>query len=374
MALAWIGQGGPVTIALSPRMAPALHGTVWNQSRQPQAGLLVRWTHESQLDNLEVTTDTQGQFAIEDVPPGWYVATLPSGAHFERQVRVKVGVRTKPQTRPLDLVVATKTACTGRVTLPDARPAAGARLWIVRSQIRYLDPDHPAEAMLTRADAEGRFVIRGDPDNLLDAHVRAAWGNLRLPPVRVSEARGRTLALQPEATLQLEVLLRGSGRPLPNAIVDFAPEPTPEGAGRTRWSRPLDHEGRLKQTLLPGRWTLKIRSRSLLAPHEETVDLAATPAPRRLLLRVDGGRSLSGRVTNSAGEGVVARITLHHAKNGSIRQTTESDANGDFVLTGLEDDQPCWLRFTCDGEGRAGVGPIASGSTDLAIHLDASLR
>jgi hypothetical protein len=165
-------------------------------------------------------TGASGAFRVDGLSPGAYaVAVEAPGFHPVLRPRVAVpGDALRVVLEPLGRIEG--------IVLEDGRPVAGA-------SVRAASADHGAVAT---SGADGRFALAAPAGSY---RVHAALGDRAAAayPIAVAEgetAPGLALRLGPAATIEGEVVLAASGKPVPGAEVALYPHETGQVAARAR--------------------------------------------------------------------------------------------------------------------------------------------
>ena len=337
-----------------------LVGRVIDEEGRPVAGAGVEAVKTVMLgfpgDALaETAADAEGRFELRAVPPG--KATVLARVEGRLESRALVIELEDGQTREgLELQVESGTSLTGLVRWADGKPAAGALV-----SVRF-DP----EAMMgmaamnmargasgqAKADAEGRFVVRGLGRGpfLVTARIPSPGA-----PEKSHEHSAEQAGVQPDSELELVLVPPTT---LAGRVVDLEGEPIPEfeirasseGAaffmpGRHEKRRFSDEDGRFSIVgLPPGTWLFEARAEGYgpSLPAERVLPLAG--ASGELTLVLEAAARVAGRVLDPAGRPIAgARVTLQTDSEQMIARLagqldlpeTHSDEEGAFSLEGL---------------------------------------
>ncbi len=248
-----------------------------------------------------------GEYKIEGVKPGKYVLSVTHPTRsmpWEGEVEVREG-----ETRfDVDLPIA---VVEGRVTGPDGKPIAGAR---VRAE-RFAEESGQVDQMVSvvmavsgddggafafgngaseteRTDADGRYTLRGVVTGAdLKVHVTGkdlqpgSSAKFRVAPDQT--LRGIDLVLKQGGAVELTVM-RG-GQPVRNAMVNG----THKGAsGDNQQSESTGPGGVARFTgLEPGDWDFSIEDFSNLGP-----DSTQPPPPEHRTVKIEAGQTQKVRV------------------------------------------------------------------------------
>lgn len=333
-----------------------VHGVVVDGQGAPVVAAKVK------IGDHELDTDTQGAFAISDLPPGEVALAVHAKGYASPQDRQPLHVPVDGEA--LRVVLHKSGHVTGRV-LQDGQPVAGAAIDVDWQNCAGLLGPLPPFALpeLARSGPDGRFVIKDlAPGTLqLTAHV-AGQGDS--PAVEVSLGDGEvrrdvvlTLPARPVAQVQAAApeqageasvsgqVLAADGQPVVGAVV-WISGPT---LGMQLMS---DHEGRFHVEGNPEKLRLSTATAVVATaePSRQTPIVPGSP----LLLRLGPGAFVTGRVVDGKGQPVVgALVQVEHAVfpepqlpgMSSYPAMTPTDSDGGFHL-----------------------GPVRSGTYDLVAQ------
>lgn len=325
------------------------------------AGRVVAAETGSPLTNVEVSvaerqaiSDAEGRYVVDDVPEGWHRLSLgpvdgylSDPAFFDPLVRVVPGAA-----EAIDLRVEPGVTISGRVTDPEGKPVAGAKVWLCESHQDMRRVGHWL-GQPTETDETARFslpaVMPGLPVRLLVLHddYADAVGD---PMILVRDRDDVEVHLTEGGRVSGQVV-DGDGRPVAGAEVHFW-ELRPHGhteARRSATSQPTDADGRFTVEHVPPRWCVTqlwndTLHRSL--PAEEPtalriLDGQVIEGVRLVCQQCVGTGVTRGRVTDDAGKPIAeARVVLQGSENcGRQMMFATTGEDGTYEVT----DMPaCW--------------------------------
>ncbi len=246
-------------------------------------------------------TDGRGRYEVKNVRPGTYTVKV---SHKSRMMAAEfeVTLGDRDETLDLDLDIA---ILEGKVTGPDGRPLAGAKVraeraggesstGVVRMVMMSVNGDDESSSVVMGGDeksavtdSEGRFVLRGVQPNV-KLVVRAESRGYRDAKseellVGPNEVRSR-IDLQLTQAGQVEVTARRGGEPLRQGLATAYRE---GGSSDGDAKREVIQEGRaLLRDLEPGRWVVSVRM------FEPGVDRNAAPERSETVV-VEAGKTAS---------------------------------------------------------------------------------
>lgn len=267
------------------------------------------------------TSRMDGEFVIEDVPPGRLRVLVTHPDYVEAQSEL-TELASGGEAR-LELVLSPGASLEGRVVDTLGAPVARARVDVVgtRTSLRKS----------VQSDGAGRFALRALPSDVVVELARP--GNGTSPVLRerltlgVNERRTLELVLPEErGRLSLTVTDAG-GAPLSNAQVTLLSLERDVPLRNTLFS---DVRGKVEQADVRG-LALKV---SVELPGFRPFEMMVDEAPAELTLMLSKGLAVVGRVTHLRGRQAVAgaRITL---TQGSVRREAKSDDYGEYRLSDL---------------------------------------
>jgi protocatechuate 3,4-dioxygenase beta subunit len=400
------GGTGPVKLVV-PRVA-TVAGVVRDASGAPVVGARVNVQDEElagysfDIDfgiHSPVSTDEEGRFRFEDVPPGSVrlIATARGFADFEGP-RLRVGPA--ESISDVELVLAPAGSIVGRAFGRDGRPATNAQVEVRVSNHRF----HRS----VRTDGEGRFTVEDlaadrytlELHQLSQSEVQALSGLGYVTETTAEDAGVHPVTVDVPAGAVVEVTLGGGdaaqvrvhgqvvvdGEPLPGARVSatrvgsagYGSPPTSETDGDGRYSVVLAQ---------PGDYSFRVlfSGGSVRSNHE-------IPSGQEVALDLvfeTGG--ISGRVTDAAGTPVsgfrVGARSMEDVAGGRGTAVTDPEgryrvaplAAGRYAVRGGGARMP-WDEQTGPVHGavvRTGVDVRAGATTegvDLVVHDGASVR
>ena len=138
-----------------------------------------------------------------------------------------------------------------------------------------------------------------------------------------------------------------------------------------------DEEGKFSITkLAPGTWTLTTKSSQFL-PTAQKIELAAEQQVTDLIIVVEPGMTISGRVIDERGVGVAGmKVASQRSKSvGGVdiqRFTTDeaavTDATGNFTLAGLEGSS-AMIRATGPGHTKVTLPNVKTGTSNVELRV-----
>lgn len=300
-------EGQPLRIVLAP--AGPTRGRVTDAEGRPMPDVEVRLAaspppgadrapkraEPAAEDPFTARTDSRGQFVIAEAPAARVDLTARKRSYapsLVRGIRVASGSGADLGT----LVLRPGARIAGRVVDRAGKPVDGAEVHLVESS-RSLDSRGGTPDATTGAD--GRFVLEdlvsGLPLNLLvraPGHLPASVPNVRAPIPKPLVVR-----LDAAAGLQGRVV-SGDGEPVGGARIYFQ-------GGPVERSTASDRDGRFELRDLPtGTATLDAVAQGHLALEGVEVSVPWADPDRELILILERGTVLSGRVTTTAGDPV----------------------------------------------------------------------
>ena len=345
-----------------------LRGRVVDGDDRPVAGVAVVLAPDGAI----ATSDDDGAFAFERLPPGPYAVEARAGARVGGPVRVVLGAATAPVTLRL------YRGAIGEVEVVAAdggAPVAGAEV-----AIHQLSMYPGAGAQRARTDARGvaRFegltlvahdVLAHAPGfapaaDTLDptAHAGGAW-RLRLALDAGATVTGRVVddAGAPVAGATIEVHEGGGDDDSPRQLEpDRLGAAHPVLAQRRGDGARTDAEGRFAVALAAGRWAITATADGHEPAVSPTLVSDGRTAGDGLTLVLGRGRSVRGVVVDAADAPVPgAAIEVRWSFGSRVERRGRADGTGRFELTGLP-------------PGKLAVIALAEGATSSPAHVDLS--
>jgi len=335
--------GQVATVRLTLPRGAVLRGTVADLAGRPVAGARVALASDRlhqgaptdpQLDHAvpsTATTDDDGAFRIEGLPPGPAVLAIEARGHA---TRLLPDLEIPDGTLDLGtLSLAPEALLAGRVSDPDGAPVAGATVTLHR-QIRKGDRAVSDYVLSPPTDGAGRFRLDGlEPGASFDVEVEAegfsAWAvrHVAVPPAEPLE-----VVLSPVASIEGSVV-DGRGQGISGAWVDatIASGTSTGGAGSFQRAR-TDSSGRFRLNgLAAGEATLTVTASEHYLEQPVTVPLATGETVRAVELSMTAGASISGRVLGASLEPLAGARVSGTGSTGF----TDVDGQGRYRLTGL---------------------------------------
>jgi protocatechuate 3,4-dioxygenase beta subunit len=277
-------DGNEVPLTLRAPLQLALRGTI-SEGREALSGASVSLVPKREGEagarrmffgdaGPRARTDGRGRYEIKNVKPGTYTVKV---SHKSRTMPAESEVTLGDRDATLDLVLDIA-ILEGKVTGPDGRPLAGAKVrveragggssvGVVRMVMMSAGGDDESSSVVMGGDetsavtdVEGRYVLRGVQPNVA-LIVRAESKGYREAKseelvVGPNEVRSR-VDLQLAQAGQVEVTVRSGGEPLEQGLVTAYREGgRPDGDAK----REVIQGGRaLLRDLEPGRWVVSAR-------------------------------------------------------------------------------------------------------------------
>lgn len=350
LRIAW--SAGSKGMSLEPLRR--LRGVSLNMAGDPVEGAQVVASGYGATAGPAGLSDEAGRFLVE-VPEPLERRWLVAGAPGYRETRTRLSDLLS-QTAADQLVVELRStrAILGR--LVSARSGSGvpgavalARRWVADrfvGEASTWNLGDPSLLQFVSTDGDGTFRL--DPPDEDDVRLVAAapgHGTVRrpLPEAVPGDAGDQQLG---DVVLESETVLRGrvvdeEGAPVEDAAVDFGSGGgtySPVGSiGDEKLGATTDASGGFRiGGLVPGDVvSLRIRAAGFVPENVSPVRVDAATEGEVLGVRLRTAYELAGRVTDeSTGEGVKARIRFQQTvRRGGA--STESEPDGDFVLTGF---------------------------------------
>lgn len=322
---------------------------------------------------LETTSDEQGSFSWEHLPPGTWDLAVRAGGYAEEAVpaiELEEG-----RTRDLGLLHLTAgTALEGRVQDPDGAPLAGAQIFLSMSSAFFVSADEPAPDSIS--DTDGWFSI---PDLRAGAQVdlevrREGFVRRTLPGVVVAR-EPLSIELAPAARLA-GVVLGEDGAAVSGAFVTAHQEAGTAGPGGRVWAdlplshAPTDADGRFELEELPsGRLRLLVRADGWM-PEERTGIEVGTATVESLTIRLQRGAAIEGRVVAADGSPVSDAAVDVVESSGRGFRGVRSDGDGRYRLEGVEPGQRVVGASAEDGRSTTRELEVIEGTNTLDLVFE----
>jgi len=334
------------------------------------------WSSARVLDPrgpLETTSDEQGSFSWEHLPPGTWDLAVRAGGYAEEAVP---GIELEEgRTRDLGLLHLTAgTALEGRVQDPDGAPLAGAQIFLSMSSAFFFSADEPAPDSIS--DTDGWFSI---PDlragAQVDLEVRCEGFVRRTLPGVVVARELLSIELAPAARLA-GVVLGEDGAAVSGAFVTAHQEAGTAGPGGRVWAdlplshAPTDADGRFELEELPsGRLRLLVRADGWM-PEERTGIEVGTGTVESLTIRLRRGAAIEGRVVAADGSPVSDAAVDVVESSGRGFRGVRSDGDGRYRLEGVEPGQRVVGASAEDGRSTTRELEVIEGTNTLDLVFE----
>ncbi|HEY4575335.1 MAG TPA: carboxypeptidase regulatory-like domain-containing protein, partial [Thermoanaerobaculia bacterium] len=304
----------------------AVEGRVLSPEGRPVPGAEVSVLEPSQNDfsfsSLRATTDGDGQYRIEGIPPG--KRTLEARAEgYRRAVR---DVEASARTATADFNLERGLEVSGRVVDDGGNPVPGARLRLMAGR------SISAEAPQALSGADGAFRLTGLQDGTYTLRVSKAG-------YTAADLRGQTVTLAGASVSGLEVRLSGGGTITGRLTgLEFSQLSRVRVWAQSEFnSGQVDPEGTYRISHLPpDDWTVTAVVPDTPLHAEGHVKLEPGVPEVRLDLNFGGGHTLAG-VVLSNGEPLAGASLLLSRRQTVTQQSAVSDHEGSFRFGGLED-------------------------------------
>ncbi len=350
------GEGEQALGTVILRPGTALEGRVIDARGQPIADA------ELWVTPAGARSPFRGLFRREEEPAarsgldGWFrVADLAPGQAVDLQVvrRGYGGAEVPgvvPPAEPVTVTLQPAVRVSGRVVDPDAKPVAGAEVFLMAERQRggYSGSSFAGRAT---SDDEGRFLFTDVDPGTLRVSARAV-GRQAAELTGVQAVAGKDVAdlelvLAPGAAVEGRVV-DGEGRPVAGAFV----EPVEERSVRSfriSANATADGDG---WYVLDG---LPTGPRSIAAEDGQgrrgVGELDVRAGENRLDIRLTGGAEVTGRVVDAEGAPVAgAEVMLLAGGRGWTRRQATTGGDGSFRFEGVEDGE---YRVRASKQGHA---------------------
>lgn len=343
--------------------AASVEGLVLDPEGRPIAGARVALSGGAKAAD----SDRQGKFQLTDVPPGHYVATasdrqwtaafsspfvLAPGGRHQIVLRLSGGGQT----------------IEGQIVDVGGGAIPGARVFVERG---YPWTKNAGRRYETVADAAGRYRLVLEPR---EYHVRASAPGYATEELTVALTRPlrRDIQLHAAARAAGQVIDRRSGQPAADALVMLVPAWRSPAGGRIARS---DGQGLFfLDDVQPGNYQLYASGDGAVAVGGP-LSIAPLQAVDGLVLQLEKGASLGGRITDQQGGGVAGvevRLRSADVPAAGFRARTRTTSDGGYLLEGL---LPGSYRLIVDGGdvGLVGHEQIIQVSSGPPGRLDLKL-
>jgi protocatechuate 3,4-dioxygenase beta subunit len=380
-----LASGRGATLALT--RAAALRGGVVDSGGRPLPGAAVAAVALSALGERpfdpadpvadRAAADAQGRFELRSLRPeeSYEVRASRAGA-FPSMQRV---VASDPSTPPrgITLVLSPARAVLGKIQDAEGRPVAGAEVLArpalrpgspARFSIPPGEPTAPAEAATAQSDGQGIFRIPKCPAAEVELAVRkrgyaaVVLPALRIPAGGTGPANLGIVTLRPSARLAGRVV-DGRNQAIPGAELFVLAQPLgpneverlikgrkPEAASAADGRFAIDGLGRGAPV------HLVVRAAGFQTARVQGV---RPPTERPLLIRLEPGATLRGRVVDEGGDSVAgARIELRWQ---ALLPEDPEQPVGDPILRAARSDAQGRFEMPDLPAGRARLGVAAPG-------------
>jgi hypothetical protein len=351
---------GQTTVEVDPAQGPAearvvlrtggrIEGSAWRRDGQPLAGQTVMIAAEGgAADAAPPQTGADGTFVAEHVPAGRATLSLMSSTGpgrfvntITRQIEVVDGQTTMVELVSRDVLLS------GRITR-NRTPAAGVEL-AFQSQGGYswvmgvggaaggsaASPDGPRRnAATTREDGSFEAILSEPGRHQVSAHTMSP--RVSFPSRNVDIPDAESFALDLDFTVvpvSGTVIAKDTLEPVERSNVSARPRGSDGFVGTS-----AGRDGRFELLAAPGEYTL-----GAVAPGYMNADLPLSVGESGvsdLKLEMERGLEITGRVVNTAGQGV-AGVQLMATGPGKLHERsqgyTQSRGDGSFTIGSLKD-------------------------------------
>ncbi len=288
-------------------------------------------------------TDGEGKFRIAAVFEGAFeIMVNPTDKgyiHPNRRIVDSIEVRAGAQIGGLRLVydVATDLTISGRVTDTFGEPVAGER-------VGYIPTEAGSASEHVLSDADGYYRIEGLSEGIYDidvyrirnnfshtfaeqSGVPAGTENLNFVITRFTTVRGRVVQSDGRTPVTDFEILKASGD-----IDRLA-----QALSRPRFKQTIhDPQGRFELDMIgPGTLTVVVRAEGYLGT-AETIEITEGDAIENLVVRLEPGGPLKGRVINETGEAIPDAViylgTLRYYERSPDQPIAHSQDDGTFEI------------------------------------------
>jgi protocatechuate 3,4-dioxygenase beta subunit len=346
-----------VSIKLSWSLAVGLAGKLVFKGGQPAAGIFLRVTGGSGVDQHSVKSDKEGRFEFakrfQTGSQSWLTFLSP-GFLFEAGDSKRAYARLNPGKKDNVLTILRTTIFAGRVVDSKGRPVPGAKVWL-----------HPAASIhsvygSTTTDEKGAFRLSATrtvtKPLILDANDHTSYcpSPLAVDKDAVQPQEGLLIHLVNGAWVEGNVVDDGgAGIAGVSVSATFIPPPKPKSARKRinnwRMNQPAQRrtttnkDGRFRILgLAPGSWRVSARSTGRLKrTMDPTVQLVGGERRAGLRFVMAAGLSIEGRLLTDSGEPLVGASVSARYEGKLSKTDTGGRANaqttkdGSFVLKGI---------------------------------------
>ncbi len=353
-----------------------LHGTIRDVTGGTVDGAQVRATplsllHTRELDGFGTLANADGEYEMF-VAAGRYRIDVSHPDYATQTRTVEVGEGTRAQDfdlTPTGVIEGVVVRAASREPVPNAFVAYGGERRISIGSEEQIAV--PVGAGTVRADASGRFRIRGLESGTIALRARAQ-GVASHEPTVVALAIAEHVEVEVEVdeafTVRGRVVVASdTSTPVPGAEVSVMGGP--EGASAT-----ADEQGAfVMHGVLPGPMMLGASADGFLAAFPGT-RIEVTGDTSDVVIELDRGQSIVGRVEPPQVAEVATELRPENFEGGMLMfrspTTTESKADGTFTLAPVPVGKTTVVARTTDGrEGEATVQVEEGAATEVVIRL-----
>lgn len=169
---------------------------------------------------LQGTSDAEGNWQIEQIPPGEYIVEADAANHFDKPPRGSTTNRERIklvglQSLELNIAMDRKAIVAGMVVDTKGKPVGGAVIGIPATW----EGDYRDQVRTTRSDAQGRFEIAtGHVDESLTLaafHGYSGLAHVQVQPLKIGERRNDLRITLPGTVRVKGVITDAAGRQVP---------------------------------------------------------------------------------------------------------------------------------------------------------------
>ncbi|MEQ8766390.1 MAG: sigma-70 family RNA polymerase sigma factor [Planctomycetota bacterium] len=314
-------ENGRAEVVLVLPAATTLRGRVLLHDGRPAVGASVHAYNAPVSAPANVETDEQGRFVFEDIIPETYTVTAhlhPYPASHLRDVEVKADGSSEVEIH----FEGSGLAITGRVLSESGEP-------VRRATVRADRQEGDGFAM-DFSDEEGRFELTGLSEGAYALKANdSAFAESELSVHQAGETDVEIRLPTAKVTLKIRVVSAADGAPLGPADAYVSVH------GRTSFGW-ADSEGVSEIQAVPGEYTVTCGA-SGFAPAMGRMEIGpGDEGERELIVRLDTGSRVSGRVVDSEGRPVEGATVCTVFEHFLIKQTAvQSDESGRFTIHSL---------------------------------------